>query len=257
MLSTGEIYVALRERYRGNAWAFLTEVPDGTGSAKCRSADAMAMSLWPSRGLELNGFEVKVSRSDWLRELKSPEKAESICCYCDRWWLVVGDERIVKDGELPATWGLLVPRGKGVIQRKEAPVLKPEPVDRVFLAALLRRAMEQLVPDDQLEVIKRQEYDRGRQFSADNRAEKELKELQQRVALFEKTSGIEISRWNSQQVAETLRTISDCDRRTHLLTELKRLLDRERGYVQLVERAVKGIEDLDVAKLEAAKVVPA
>jgi len=35
------------------------------------------MDLWPSGGLEIHGHEVKVSRSDWLRELKEPEKRPS------------------------------------------------------------------------------------------------------------------------------------------------------------------------------------
>lgn len=66
---TAELEVLLRERYQGRDWAFLLQVPDGTGMAKSRTADALAMGLWPSKGLNLHGFEVKASRSDWLAEL--------------------------------------------------------------------------------------------------------------------------------------------------------------------------------------------
>lgn len=107
-----------------------------------RSADAIAMSLWPSLGLELHGFEFKVSRADWLRELKDPRKAETFKRYCDRWWLVAGSSAIVRPGELPNGWGMLVLQGDRLVRLADAPRLDPQPVTRPFLAALLRRADE-------------------------------------------------------------------------------------------------------------------
>lgn len=65
---------------------------------------------------EILGFEVKVSRSDWLSELKKPEKADSLARYCDRWYLVISDPKIVKDGELPPTWGLLCRKGDRLVE---------------------------------------------------------------------------------------------------------------------------------------------
>lgn len=41
-------------------WVFIPEF--GIGSDN-RRADAFAMGLWPSRGLQLHGFEVKVNRA--------------------------------------------------------------------------------------------------------------------------------------------------------------------------------------------------
>lgn len=135
---------ALRKRYEPPAWALLEEVRDATGYDAKRSADAIAMSLWPSRGLELHGFEIKSSRNDWVREHKSPDKAEAIAAYCDRWWLVVSDVDFVRDGELPATWGLLALGPKGLKTVREAPQRKPKTMDRPFLASLLRRAHDQM-----------------------------------------------------------------------------------------------------------------
>src|SRR5438876_1169784 len=81
------------------------------------SADALAMSLWPSRGLELHGFEIKASRADWRTELRNPETADEIATRCDRWWIVAGSADIVTDGELPPTWGLLVPLGSALVAK--------------------------------------------------------------------------------------------------------------------------------------------
>lgn len=86
----------------------------------------------------LHGHEVKVSRSDWLRELADPSKAEAWSRYCDRWWLVVPDKAIVKPGELPDSWGLLVLAGTGLRAAVRAPLLDPEPMPVPARAALMR-----------------------------------------------------------------------------------------------------------------------
>jgi hypothetical protein len=76
-----------------------------------RTADFVALDLWPSKGLCFHGHEVKVSRADWLTELKHPEKAAEFTPYMDFWWLVVSDRDIVRDDELPDGWGLMVASG--------------------------------------------------------------------------------------------------------------------------------------------------
>lgn len=156
-MTTAALRAALRKRYAPPAWTILEEVRDATGHGATRSADAIAMSLWPSRGLELHGFEIKASRGDWLRELHAPEKAEPIAKYCNRWWIVAANESVVADGELPPAWGLLVLRGKALATLKEAPERAHlVGVDRPFLAALLRRATEAtltMTPNDEVDAI--------------------------------------------------------------------------------------------------------
>lgn len=141
-----EVIEALRRRFPPPAWAMFEGVSNGTGRHSRRWADALAMSVWPSRGLEIAGFEVKVNRSDVVRELRDPKKADEVAKYCDKWWLALGDPKLIKEGELPAAWGLLVPAGSrdGVTMKivKDAKPLKPRKLDRVFLAAILRRAAE-------------------------------------------------------------------------------------------------------------------
>lgn len=139
---------ALRKRYPAPEWALLEEVRNQVGYSKRveRYADAIAINLWPSRGLEILGFEIKCSRSDWVRELKDPSKSDEIQKYCDRWWIVAGGRNIVQPGELPPTWGLMVTHGVGEKSRlvcvQEAPKLEPKVLDKGFLIAMLRRATE-------------------------------------------------------------------------------------------------------------------
>lgn len=142
MTTEREMLDLLHQRYsinRGNGpgYAVAEHVKSQAGHDAPRCADFIAMGLWPSQGLHLHGHEVKVSRSDWLRELAEPGKATPFMRYCDRWWLVVPDRAIVRD-DLPAAWGLLVQRGNRLTMAVRAPVLQPEPMPRHLLAPLLR-----------------------------------------------------------------------------------------------------------------------
>lgn len=99
-------------------------------SEKRRVADFIAADKYPGdpRGTRLafHGHEVKVSRSDWLTELKDPTKAEVFKRYMHHWWLAVPDASIVKPGELPDGWGLLVASGGKLRAKVKAPRLTPE-----------------------------------------------------------------------------------------------------------------------------------
>lgn len=140
-----DVLDCLRARYsqrygNGYRWAYAEHVKSETGFAiggRLRIADAIAMDCWTSSGMELHGHEVKVSRSDWLTELRDPDKAEAFRPCMNRWWLVVPDLAIVRD-DLPDGWGLmLATRGTTVIKRR-APLGDPEPMPRGMLAGLLR-----------------------------------------------------------------------------------------------------------------------
>src|SRR3546814_12925642 len=87
-MNTAQINAALRARFCAPGWALLFNVGNATGATQRRWADAVAMNLYPSRGLELHGFAVKASRSDWLSELKQPDKSAPVQKLCDRSWVV-------------------------------------------------------------------------------------------------------------------------------------------------------------------------
>ena len=142
-LTEGDMIAALRARYgeahgNGPRYAVAGGVKSGAGHAARRTADFIAMDLWPSGGLEIHGHEVKVSRSDWLRELKEPEKAAEFIPYVNRWWLVVPSPAIVGLGELPDGWGLMAMRGERLAVIEAAPHRDALPLPPTRLAALLR-----------------------------------------------------------------------------------------------------------------------
>lgn len=142
-MSSSELLDLLSKQYPPPTQAFVPEFRCGTGYSRETRADALSMSLWPSSkgGFEITGFELKVSRADWLRELKSPHKATPVKQFCDRWYLVVSDLKVITCAtELPADWGLMFQENGKLHTMIEAPKLEPLPIDRPFVAALMRRA---------------------------------------------------------------------------------------------------------------------
>lgn len=139
-LRSHEIRAALKRRYPSPECGIVFEVAQGTGHQAARHLDAVAMELWPSRGLALHGIEIKVDLYDWRREKANPEKAEQIARFCDYFW-IAAPAGVVPQDELPSAWGLLeVMPDDGVTQTKPAFKTDAQPVDRAFLAAILRAA---------------------------------------------------------------------------------------------------------------------
>lgn len=105
-----------------------------------RIADYVAIDTWASSGFPVHGHEVKVSRSDWLRELKDPSKAEAIAQHCDFWWLVVSHMRVVEHSSLvPDGWGLMVADGRGGLRVARQAVQRPtDGLPRGLVAGLVR-----------------------------------------------------------------------------------------------------------------------
>lgn len=121
-VTSGDVKARLRERYQlADGWITMDEVTP----PKCsRRFDLIAIMGWQSRGHEVMGFEVKVSRSDWLSELKDPAKAEPLVRLCSRWWIAAPPD-VVKADELPPSWGLLVIHPEQIRTAKQAPTLVP------------------------------------------------------------------------------------------------------------------------------------
>lgn len=195
-LKTTNVHDLLAKRYPSPEFALMFEVAPRTGGGS-RYADAVAVGLWQSRGHVVHGFEIKVSRSDWLRELKKPEKAEeSVFGYCDFWWIVAPAD-IINDGELPPTWGLLDVQANRLVQKVAAPRLTPKPITRPFFASLMRRGLEGLnataerMQRQQIEAAHAQIDERVRTL-VDQRTHR-FESLAEKVKEFEKTTGLKFN----------------------------------------------------------------
>ena len=99
----------------------------------------------------VEGGPIDVLTGDWLAELRDPSKADAFRPYCHRWWLVVADRSIVRDGELPDGWSLMVMTGVQLRAVVSAELHEAEPMPIGMTAALLRAtaktASARAVPD--------------------------------------------------------------------------------------------------------------
>ena len=193
----------LSNRYCQPEWAFFPQVRSSTGSAN-RVADGIAMNMYRSRKHEIHGFEIKVSRADWLNELKNPQKADVIFSYCDKFWLVVSDKDIVQSGELPKGWGLMTVRGKGLVMKVRAEYVKAEVLDYGFIASLLRSASANFVSRNTIQkrVDDAWELGQASREGSIKSAEKNAERYKEIIRTFEKESGVKIDDWSGSQKAE-------------------------------------------------------
>jgi len=236
---TADLMDLLKGRYPSTAYAVLEEVRDRAGFAANGAADAIVMGLWPSRGLHLEGFELKVTRYDWQRERKKPEKAESWFGYCDFWWLVINDPTIVQDGELPEPWGLLVAKGGKLHTARPAKRLDPKPIDRHQLAALLKRASSMAidVSEQQLEKARLQGVESAKDLDA-YRIERAESALKERVAEFEKASGVRLQGYDSAtEIGSAVRAVLD-GRKSVDLQRLRHVRDNVAGVLEKLDHAL-------------------
>ncbi len=242
-MTESEMFQGLRVRYPEDSYVLLPHVRDGTGATATRTADALAFGLWPSRGLEVEGFEIKCSRNDWLRELKAPEKADAIYGYCDRWWLVVSDFEYVKDGELPPTWGLLVWRNDRMECKVKAPKLTPKEMDRPMFGAILRQLQKQVTPNQLIEgkiaKARKEGIEHGEWTNA--QARKDLEKIGESLRAFEETSGVRIHNYNGAKIGAAVRFVME-NSHQHWVRKLKEVRDRLAGHLENLDANLKEVE---------------
>lgn len=258
-LTEQDIFTLLKKHYAGSSngdgtSVVIPQVRSDAAFKSRRTLDALAMGLWPSRGLWLTGFEIKCSRADWSRELKKPEKAEEFADKVDFIYVVQAAEGIVQPGELPHHWGLMTVKGNRIVQTTAAKFLAgeggpnrplPEGFNRGFLVAILRQAARQgaATPEAIREAVKaeREMQERLREDGVagyKDRAEK----LTQAIRDFERAAGVSMRHefgWghNAEDIGKAVRMVLDGDK------TVKRLEDRLRRLRTAADGIVKEIDE--------------
>lgn len=258
-MKESDVVFALSKKYPTASYAFIPQCRNQTGYGdQTRTADAVALSLWPSRGHELEGFEVKVSRSDWLGELKNHRKAEEIFQYCDRWWLVTSDKEIAKIEEIPTPWGWMAYTGNGFKVMKKAPPLKPKALSKGFVCAVFRRIQDQslCLTEASLKEIKDDAYARGKAGaeSAWSYQKNRLEELEKADKFFVEKLGFGFQ--HTYNIEEKVDMIKEAFKTKHVGESVERLDRQLRGILKTCEEiqadAKKQIEKLQPIKQENA-----
>lgn len=233
----------------GAGAVYLTEVtaPGHSG----RRADAVHVGLWSSRGAgTVEVCELKISRADWLKELKEPKKAEAWWPYCHYFWLVVPCEGIVQADELPRGWGLMMPGSRG---RRFKVIVKPEerkPEDFKLTIPLLVTLLKN-TETTRVNALQRQASELRRKFyEQDEQARRQRgtfnEKDKRRLALLdrlEKALGMELAdyaweeRLEPEGAAEVLLSLAQGR------AELDRARDRAESAVRELDRAARTAQE--------------
>lgn len=193
----------------------------GTKERRC---DAIAMNLWPSRGQTLIGLELKQSRSDFLREIRDPAKAEMFASILDEWWIVTTNGIVNDASEIPETWGWLEEtktggklRVKQKAKRKTGAERRDPP--RSIFASMVRRAQEGASRTD-LRLAEQKGLDEGlRQGQRANRERHEIRVRDSEITALKreleayreaiKEAGMSFESWAYPSIGRAVKLIHD------------------------------------------------
>ncbi len=244
---TADLFDRLGKHFAWPDWFYIEQVDvslhgEGGSEPMRRLVDAFAIANWSSRNHEVNGFEVKASRADWLAELADPQKAEAGAQYCDRWW-VCAAPGVVRVPELPSGWGLLLPSRKGLREVVRPALRSPKTPPKKWWIYLLRKVAQKDAPEVVQKAVQ-EAYDRGEEnakaFAAMKiqRLEDRNKGLVEAIAEFEKASGVKFDDWNSGVIGAAVRVVLE-----------------QKEYVRMIGSSFRNIErhsrQLHEALLEA------
>jgi hypothetical protein len=151
-----EVLNALRKRhdYDARQWVFFEEFRVGTGGRKTWSRtgydidnpeqrlDAYAMNMYESQKFHTIAYEIKVSRSDFLHEIRNPlKRAQGL--KLSNYFYFVTPKGLVKPEEIPPETGLIEVNDDLTSRVKvKAPYRETEPPTWKFVAALARRVVQ-------------------------------------------------------------------------------------------------------------------
>lgn len=138
--TASRVVALLDRRYPSPEWAFVAGLRGHVGyryPGRESYLDAFAMRCYPSKGLTRVALEVKVSRSDWLAELRNPEKRSTGMRLGNEFWFVA-PAGVIKPGEIPEGCGWLEAIEGGLRTKLQAQYREVEPVPEEFVASLLR-----------------------------------------------------------------------------------------------------------------------
>lgn len=238
-MNAGELYAMLQNRCIAEGRILASQVAEAAGWNGTRRLDGVSLSCREGHGYDLQGYELKVSRSDLLRELKQPEKAEPIMRFLDTFWIVAG-KGVCDPRELPAAWGLLVPRGQRLAAVKRAHQLEPQPLTKSFIVGfILRLQRTGELPDVQKALADAREegYQDGLQQGAarERMSHKDSidRDRLEAVREFEAAAGITIGNYSAGDIGNAVGIVLRGEDGRH-----RRALERLRENAARIEREI-------------------
>lgn len=238
-ITAADLRAALRKRCAYPSHLLLEEV-----GYEGRRADAVSIGLFPSRGCHVEGYEIKVSRSDWLREMKDQAKAEAFHSQVRYWWIVAPSVIVVKPEDLPPKWGLLVLRKDGTLHsRVKAKDLHPKLEDQLevaFVASIIHRLHAEATARENSAHTRGYEEAGMRDDQETESSHRQVEELRGLISAFEEKSGLRLHAYSpdvneARTLAAAVYAVKNREV-DQVVRELEYQKDR-------IKQIVKGIDD--------------
>lgn len=143
-MTSADIHKALESFFTAlsGGIVYIREFRAGTGyaSGSERYLDGWAIGCYPSSGMVKTAIEIKVSRSDFCRELKKPFKRDSALRISNEFYFAA-PAGLIKEAELPEECGLIEVAEDGIARiAVDAPYRECPVATWPFVASLARRA---------------------------------------------------------------------------------------------------------------------
>lgn len=239
------VNMALRKKYAPGEWATFFEFQVKQGG---RRADFVALNTWPSRNFKIVVCEVKVDRSDWLREKKESAKNDLFVGQADEFYIAATKDVVNKE-ELPEGWGLMELRADGLMQKKVESDLteaQDQPMKKSFFAKLVAKSFDDSLPKQRIIEARRRGYNEGKD-RANNSTDYKIQRLRSKAENWDKLKDSPLKIYDADD--ETLEEIEQAKK---LISKMEgegyngvnKTLEKIKSYSQDLEDTADEIEKL-------------
>lgn len=270
-MTADQIRECLATRWPDSEYLVIPEAPEQSDRSG-RKIDLLVISLWRSRGLEVDAIEIKISPSDWVRELKAGSKADFWWRHSHRFWVAVPADMAARvKAELPTGWGLLAcAEGKPTKVVVKPLKRQAEPFSWRTCVGVMRAsancgfaALARAEARGRREGLRLAEK-RVEAQSVDGRLRRELEDLRGTIREFEQKAGISIGTWDAGDIGQAVAIVrvemqrpgwlarnlgAEASRTTQ---EIHRLLEGAKRVQEMAERISAQLASVSDPELESA-----
>lgn len=242
-VTSNDVVEALNGKFRSENYLKFREFDEFSSG---RRVDLLAVSLVRSRP-GVHGVEIKVSRSDWLREMNMAKKADAFY-FCDFYYLA-SPPGVWQSGEVPHAWGIMeIQNGKVKVLRE--PTRLNSRYDFMFLKTLIGRMLN---PDlSALQKRYNEGYDQGRKDGEkSSNAQMHVETLKREIGIYEENfkkfkdvSGMDLpSVWSLGDIGEIVKKVQS---KNEAMEEIERFSKNMDRFIDRLQRCRKEIDGREV-----------
>lgn len=145
-ITEAKILGMLEEKHSGSECMFFKLLRTATGFDDARTMDAFVFYIYKTHDRKKIAYEVKISKSDFMREINHPDKRRDAMLFSNQYYFVA-PKGMIAPRELPEGTGLMEVSKSAIRTRSAAPWRKTQPLPDWFVASLLHRDPDKIGSD--------------------------------------------------------------------------------------------------------------